>query len=718
MKTLLKLDWLEIIWPRPFSEDAVRELLIHLATVSRHGHLAFEIRAAHGKIRYLLGVPPQDSDKITEVFTSVLPQVRFRTKTEYTHRQKVTVAGSIKPSRPSLSLSTHRTEAVIRAVLASLAQTKHKGDETLLQIILGKSITPSLLPDKIPDPTASWLDLIRGSVRQATGETKRLMREKAEHHGFYSTIRIGAVSKDNPHPHGYIHAVHSALKTIETAGAKLKLTTCNPEVLNLVTRPWHFQTHLSIKELPAFLSWPLGEAEFIGVAGMHPRVMLPPKGFCGDSRSFGTATLSNVPLSISASDSLFQNVFLGPTGAGKSNAMLSLIMADIHANRSICVIDPKNDFVRNILERTPKKREKDIVVINPSDSCPVGLNMLNSNPQNPTLTADAILATFQSLFADSWGVRTQDILSAALLTLTKIKGATLIWLPALLTDDNFRRKILKNISDPVGLDAFWASFEAMSSAERTQAIGPVMNKLRQFLLRPELRAVLGQSNPKFNLSDLFHKRRIVLVELNKGVIGNEVAKLMGSLLVSQLWGLALGRAAISPEKRHIVHVYIDEVQDYLRLPGDLSDSLSQARALGLSLCVAHQFRNQLPPNLRAAIDANCQNKVVFGLNASDARDMAAMAPGLDPTDFMLLPRYAVYAQLQNNGKNAGWISGRTSPPTPAIRSACDLKAESMMTYGRDAGEVEREYLKAIGHADDRETNIPDTPIGRRKKDDL
>ena len=223
-----------------------------------------------------------------------------------------------------------------------------------------------------------------------------------------------------------------------------------------------------------------------------------------------------------------------------------------------------------------------------------------------------------------------------------------------------------------------------------------MNKLRQFLLRPALRSVLGQTEPLFELDDLFEKRRIVLVSLNKGLIGSEGARLLGSLVVAQLWPLILARAALPPERRHIVSVFIDEVQDYLTLPTDLADALSQARGLGVGFTLAHQYRNQLPPTLRAGVDANARNKIVFGLNAGDAHDMAAMAPNLDAKDFMLLPRYGVYAHLMSDGHSCGWISGQTMPASPAISDPAELKAASAETFGRPADQVEAEVLEAIG----------------------
>ena len=718
MKKTVNFVFLEIAWPRPFGESAVWNVLTQLATASRSGPIVFEIRAARGKIRYLMGVPACDIPHLKSAFTAVLPDIRFKTAEKESSRTAVSVAASVKRSGgAALSLNIHNTEAIVRALLAAMAHTRHKDHEAVLQIVLGSAFTPSLLPDKLPDSTASWLDALRGTIGPASSDTKRLMREKAECHGFYGAIRIGAVADNIQSAHGKIREIYSALKTIETAGAKLKIVPDRSENLNAAKRPYFYPLRLSIKELPAFLGWPLGETEFTGVAGLHPRILLPPKDYHGDKRSFGAAALTHTPLSISARDSLYHTQFLGPTGSGKSTAMLNVILADIHAGNSVFVIDPKSDLVTNILENVPESRTDDVVIIDPSAPIPAGFNPLNGSGKNSTLTADAILAVLQDLFADSWGIRTQDILSAALMTLAKTSGATLIWLPALLTDDHFRRKILENISDPMGLDAFWAGFEAMSKAERNQVISPVLNKIRQFLLRPELRAVLGQSDPKFHMEDLFHKRRIVLVQLNRGLIGHESAKLMGSLLIGQLWTLALGRAAISPEKRHIVNVYIDEVQDYLRLPGDLSDALSQARGLGVGLNLAHQYRSQLPANLRSAIDANVHNKIVFGLNAADARDMAAMSPQLESTDFMLLPRFHVYAHLMHNGQSAGWMFGQTAPPPKPIRTAAELKAKSMEIYGQDAKEVEQEYLTAIGFTDEHKNINPDEPIGRRRRNE-
>lgn len=396
--------------------------------------------------------------------------------------------------------------------------------------------------------------------------------------------------------------------------------------------------------------------------------------------------------------------------------MLHLILADVKAGRSVLVIDPKADLVQDILERIPERRTQDVVVIDPSEDHPVGWNPLRL-PSNasPTLIADALLAVLQQIFQEYWGIRTQDILSAALLTLVQTKGASLLWLPALLTDEVFRRKVTSTIQDPIGLTPFWEHFEAMNDRERRAEIAPVLNKLRQLTFRRGLRNILGQARPKFALSDLFHQPRILLVPLNKGQIGAETARLLGSLIVGLTWTLALSRADILPEKRQMVSVFIDELQDYIALPTDLSDALAQARGLGVAMTMAHQYRSQLPPDLRAGIDTNARNKIVFGLSYADAKEMAPMAPELEVLDFMGLPRYQIYTSIQSGKQSTGWMSGTTLPPPPSIRTAQQLKEESASRYGRPAAEVEAELVRLLQL--EQETNPPESnsPIGRRKR---
>ena len=727
-KSFNQLGWHEVIWHRPFDFNLVQELLTHFASLDTRGPLIWEVRGFHGKVRYLFGSENQYCDKLKNVLTAH-GNMQI-SDSEHATRKEITVAKELRISHPTLSLKTDNVLALARVALAAMAQTKND-EELALQIVLGPSFSPSPMPNKLYDPHATWLSKISGNVAPASPESRASYKEKCSNHGFLSVIRIGAGSESVAASNSLIFSLLSAFRILETAGVKIQTVSVKPALMDEAHVPWHFPLRLTIKELTNFFLLPVGDEELPGVAGLHPKLLLPPvwlKDSKGNQVSnFGVCLDSHQPtrLGITPRDSLEHTVILGPTGSGKSNVMLSLILENMKAGRSLLVIDPKADLVNDVLCRIPKSRENDVVVIDPSDSCPVGFNPFAFKHGNPELIADAILAVFKEIFADSWGVRSQDILSGALLTLAQEKDSSLVLLPTLLTDERFRKKITRNIDDKIGLEPFWAGFEAMGKAERNQVIAPVLNKMRQFILRPSLRNVLGQTKPKFSLEDLFNKRRIVLVSLNRGMIGAENARLLGSLIVGLTWTLALNRAKESPEKRHIVNIFIDELQDYLALPTDLSDALAQTRGLGVGLTLAHQYRSQLSPAIRAGIDANARNKIIFGLNAGDAKDLAAMAPELEAMDFMMLPRYRIYASLQHNGRNTDWISGKTLPPIPAFQSAAEMKAKSMERYGQDSKETEAEYLKVLRDSNESKQNEGnrsdhtgvdvDQIIGRKKK---
>lgn len=712
------LVWRELVWARPYKIETVWETLSHLAALSPRGAVIWEVHSRNGKVRYLLGAAKRYIRNIEEAIKAH-GDIQFH-EVSAEKRIAVTAARQLKISRPILSLKTDITQAVIRAGLAALTEDK-SGTEIVIQVVLGRAYAPSPVPANLVDPNATWLQILLGDVQKATAESRKTVKEKSEQHTFQATIRIGTTGENTSFQ---IHSIISAFKVLEAAGVRIREEDSKISDLNTAHVPWHFPLQLSVKELANFLLLPAGEEELPGTPGLHPKLTLPPNWYKNptnqkNDRSFAVSMNATNPkrLSISPRDSLEHCHLIGPTGSGKSTAMLHLILSDINAGRSVLVLDPKTDLVNDVLMRIPEERIDDLVIIDSSDSCPCGFNPLAFKDYgSPSLIADAILSVLKEIFSDCWGIYTQDVLTAALLTLVGVEDATLLWLLPLLTDENFRRKITSKVKDRMALRPFWEQFEALRDTEKKQQISPVLNKLRQLTLRPGLRNVLGQAKPKFSLMDLFYKRKVVLVPLNKGLTGGESARLLGSLIVGLTWTLALSRAGIPAEKRHIVEIYIDELQDYLSLPTDLSDALAQARGLGVGLTLAHQYRDQLPINIRSGIDANARNKIVFGLSSKDAKDMAAMAPELTAEDFMTLPRYQIYTSFQSNGRNTGWVQGKTLSPPPALRNAADLKASCQAIYGIPAEQIEEEYLNIFTTNNrNAEENPGDINIGRRKR---
>lgn len=446
---------------------------------------------------------------------------------------------------------------------------------------------------------------------------------------------------------------------------------------------------------------------------MHPRLLPPPATLPRSERVIGLATASRQgqrqPVTIPIGDAAFHIHLLGPTGAGKSTVLLSLALADVQAGRGVLLLDPKGDLATDLLARIPPERQADVVVIDPTNSVPVGLNPLAGPPDMAPVTADGLLHTLAVLFHEYWGIRSADVLSAALLTLARTPGANLLWLPPLLTDPAFRQRVLAGQDDPLGTDAFWAAYQAKKPQARATEIAPVLNKLRQLILRPQLRAMLGQSQPRFHIRELLTQRRIVVVNLNRGLLGAEAARLLGSLLVSQLWSQLLARQALPPQRRHVVSIYIDEAHDFINgLPGDLSQALAQARSLGGALHLAHQYRAQLSASMVQALETNTRNKIYFGLSGTDAAAAARLAPELEAQDFTGLPAYQAYATLMQRGQSTDWLSITTQPPPPARQEAASLYAASHQRYGVPAAQTEQQLigLTAPSH---QATQPPDSP---------
>ena len=701
------LVWHQLRFALPLAQDTAVGLVERILADASLGRVVLELRASSGQAVWAVG--SQAGERLVSVVRELVPGCRV---SRGCSRRAVDQAVVVSARPVGAALATERLVAVVRAVLAALAVTA-EDEELVVQLQLGRRFSPQVLGRVEPQ---GWLELLGlVPIPSLSGERGRRMRVQVGRHRAAGCLRLGVRAASPLRQRVLLQGLLGALRLLEGPGVRLRARTEHPAKLDGVRRPWRAGLELGAGEIVAMVGWPVGEGALPATPSAHPRVLALPSAR-ETQRAFatGVADQAGERLGISIGDALYHTVLLGPTGAGKSTALAHLALADIHAGRGVLLIDPKTDLVADILARIPEQRRDDVVVIDPTSSRPVGINPLartqtaRSAPSSsgggvlgggasPELVADTVLATLKGVFAESWGVRVEQVLSAALVTLARTPGATLVDLPLLLTNPAYRQRLIAaSGADPLGTGQFWAAYEALSEAQRQQWVGPVLTRLQPFLIRPHLRATLGQAAPSFDLGEVFTRRRIVLVSLNKGVLGAESARLLGSLLVGQLWPLILARAAVEPSRRHVVSVFIDEVQDYLSLPGSLADALAQARSLGAAFHLAHQYRGQLPPALKAGIDANARNKIIFSLSAADAAELARQAIGLEAADFQLLPRFGVYARTMHHGRENPWCHATTLPPTPPVQDALALRASSQARYGQDAAQVEAALLARIG----------------------
>ena len=676
------LAWHQLRFALPLAQDTAVGLVERILADSSLGRVVLELRACGGQATWAVG--SSAGERLVSVVRELVPGCRV---SRGFSRRAVEQAVVVSARPIGMGLATERLVAVVRAVLAALASTA-KGEELVVQLQLGRRFSPQAVGRVEPQ---GWLELLGlVPIPSLSGERGRRMRAQVGRHRAAVCLRLGVRAASPLRQRTLLQGLLGALRLLEGPGVRLRARTEHPAKLDGARRPWRPGLELGAGEIVAMVGWPVGELPLPATPSAHPRVLALPQAR-ETQRAFatGVADQAGERLGISIGDALYHTVLLGPTGAGKSTALAHLALADIEAGRGVLLIDPKTDLVADILARIPASRARDVVVIDPTSSRPVGINPLAraqtarsgalspvgggvpGGGVSPELVADTVLATLKGVFAESWGVRVEQVLSAALVTLARTPGATLVDLPLLLTNTAYRQRLIAaSGADPLGTGQFWAAYEALSEAQRQQWVGPVLTR-----------------------------RRIVLVSLNKGVLGAESARLLGSLLVGQLWPLILARAVVEPSRRHVVSVFIDEVQDYLSLPGSLADALAQARSLGAAFHLAHQYRGQLPPALKAGIDANARNKIIFSLSAADAAELARQAIGLEAADFQLLPRFGVYARTMHHGRENPWCHATTLPPTPPTQDALALRASSQARYGQDAAQVEAALLARIGQND-------------------
>ncbi|PHS38467.1 MAG: hypothetical protein COA91_08185 [Robiginitomaculum sp.] len=330
-------------------------------------------------------------------------------------------------------------------------------------------------------------------------------------------------------------------------------------------------------------------------------------------------------LSLSQEDRRRHMYVIGQTGSGKSTLLNSCILQDILTDRGFAFIDPHGDSAELIIDSIPKHRIRDVVYFNPADTdFPLGFNPLRGVPKHLHATATAnLIAAFRSIWREFWGPRMEHVLSntiAALMEYPDNLGISLLAIPKMLTDERFRRRVIRHVKDPVVL-AFWQEeFARYDQRQRSEIISPILNKMGAFARNPAMRNILGQSKNTFNLSYIMDNRKILIVNLSKGVLGEDMTNLLGSLLVCAIQQEAMKRASVPEEEREDFHLYIDEFQNFTT---DAFDSIvSEARKYRLSLIIAHQYLDQLTDQIRKAILGNVGNLVMFTLGGGDAEALA------------------------------------------------------------------------------------------------
>jgi hypothetical protein len=385
---------------------------------------------------------------------------------------------------------------------------------------------------------------------------------------------------------------------------------------------------------------------------------------------------------------------VGKTGTGKSTLIENMAISDIKNRNGLALIDPHGDLAEDILNFIPKRRIKDVIYFNPGDlEYPIAFNPLEKVPADfRHLIASGLISTFKKIWSEFWGPRLEHILRHSLLTLLEYPRSTLLDLPRLLTDKEFRKSVLNHVTHPQ-VKEFWLSeFEKYSAWFKSEAISPILNKMGQFLISIPLRNIVGQKENTFDFRKVLDEGKILIVNLAKGRIGEDNCSLLGAMIVTKIQLAALSRSDLPEDKRKRFYLYVDEIHNFLTL--SFADILSEARKYGLNLILAHQYIEQLDEKIRAAILGNVGTIISFRLGAEDAKFLAKeFSPIFDESDLLNLPNYHIYLKLMIDGATSHAFSATTFPPVEINKSYKEKIIElSRKLYARPRNKVEKEIL--------------------------
>lgn len=384
---------------------------------------------------------------------------------------------------------------------------------------------------------------------------------------------------------------------------------------------------------------------------------------------------------------------IGKSGMGKTKLLENLINDDIKKSEGVAIIDPHGDFTTDTLNKIPSERINDVILFDPADTeFPISYNPMEVIDESLKIQiAAGIVGTFKKIFGDSWGPRLEYILNYTVLALLDTEGSTLLGIVRMLTDKNFRKKIVANIQDPV-VKKFWTTeFASYNERFATEAIAPILNKVGQFVANSLIRNVIGQPKSSFNIRKAMDEKKILLINLSMGRVGETNASLLGSLMITSLQLAAMSRADMAESKRGDFYLYVDEFQNFAT--ESFKNILSEARKYRLNLIIANQYIGQIEDSgVKDAVFGNAGTIMTFRVGAEDANELAQeFNPPFEAQDLINLPKQHIYVRMTIDGQSEPAFSAKTLTVTDETTGNLEaIVKQSREKYTRPKAEVEKD----------------------------
>jgi hypothetical protein len=660
---------------------------LHLFSVP---NIAFEVWATDRGLTHRMRVPWTHADYIIAQLRSLVPGIRV-TPEDDEPKHNWTKAVELGETTPSRLLRIPNLEATAASLLASM-QALESGEAVIYQWVVIPAVPEKPPEDRARSRSNHWIVELMSAPEASRSEIKD-RRKKLGEPNVLAVVRVAAKAKSKERAGHLIYRVRAALASVRSPHNRLaKRIVLENGVKERIAKGAGllvYPAQLASSELTALLGWPIGQPHVAGLPQGHARHLPPTEAIprTGRVMAMGNFPGAERPLALSHEDACKHVHVIGPTGTGKTTLLANLIGQDMAAGYGVILIESKGDLFHAAMQAVPKERLDDVIVLDATETYrQVGYNVLAEG--NPRVVVDELVGLFTNLYEDSKAVWTRQVLYHALLTLTSQPGYTFVDLAPLLmpmTDEEgaWRDDLIGSVKDRELRD-YWKRFFAQPRGAQDRIVQPVMDRIWQLNGRPEIRNIIGQSKSSFTMREVIENNRILLINLAD--VGADTASLTGTLLMNSLWGAARATRGSRPN-----FLYMDEFQDFIKLPISPEDLLAKARSFGLGAVFAHQHLDQLAADLRNAVLANARTKVVFQTSAKDASTLSReFGDAVSDSDFMNLGTHEVIMRIATGTSVSRPVTGVSLPPARPVISTSAVRTRSRDQHGRAVNDIEAE----------------------------
>jgi hypothetical protein len=627
---------------------------------ARHVRISFEVAVQHKRIGFYVCVPKYLKDFVEEQIYAQYPNVQISEVPDFSRDEQagteILSAEMRLINNPALPIKTFQSfevdplasitatlakfdeneEAWIQLVMQPAAKNWHKRSERYISGLRGGgsgSTSGTILKAFWAPPehnAATAAKLTEFDQARASGA-----EEKSHKLAFETSLRI--VYRGNTSPHQAtlrIQSIIASYKQFNTTylnGFEQAKVSSSPSLLNdyqdrkLGSRP----TMLNIEEVATLCHLPHTNVETPYILWARAQTAEPPANLPiiteANQQEISPVAVTNfrgqnAVFGMPRADRGRHLYILGQTGVGKSGLLELLTISDIHSPYGFAIIDPHGDYALSTLRRIPAERAGDVVYFNPADTeFPIAFNPMEvTDPKLRSHTASELIGVLKRMF-DSWGPRLEYILRYSLLALLEYPEATMLDITRILTDKSFRKEVMTYVADPVVRNFWEVEFATWNDKFAAEAVAPVLNKVGAFTANPLVRNIIGQPKSSFNVRQIMDERKILVVNLNRGLVGEDNAALLGALLVTKIQLASMSRADVPVDERVPFYLYVDEFQHFAT--DSFATILSEARKYALNLTVANQYIAQMSLDVKDAVFGNVGSMIAFRMGADDARSM-------------------------------------------------------------------------------------------------